>query len=1680
MSLKKNLTTTKCFVGKKSEKGELVNVYSPFFNLVNENDNSLNEFATERLNFDREHPVDLLLQDSYDGSVNVILNDDKNNPRLVNSRFSVQEGNTYLIPDHKGQKDTNLYENGEVSFPIDTHLKKIVSTIPTLTFEGLEDGGSMLCGSYSFYFKFADADDNETEVIAESGIVQCHIGEVNTPGKIRMGMESENAEKIIKFKLTNIDPGFDYVKVAYCRNSSDNSQAIVPTYFKIDYKYPVLKSECDVYIRGTEALIQTDISEIMTDYADIDAVKTHAQIDNILFFGNVDKPEHDWEAISTFSRYFRAHPIQNVSIGHLNVNYNDQFVESDPETGYGYYNAKNVYNRVGYWPDEFYRFGVCYIFHDDSISPVFNILGGKISLDESDPYYSYSEVNFEPEDYFYKKELFLNSKGVVKFPKMEQMTPNKIGVLEMKPIGICIKSHYIDPIDQFFKKHRIKGYFFVRQKRIPTVLGQGLVIGKTTKPYGSIPVLKDKNHYVTRGFLQDNRLLKQGKDREVKIELEHCANNALLVPDAELREAAYNQMFVSNEFYVEPSLKCRFDNTESTGVQKYRGIIEDELPEARLTKLTTVVDGTRIITNGELVNGEIPDTCYFSTIAGEASTAFRAVNTTYQWDKTVPQKLTTSTDYVRGKFGPYVGMNHGDFDYGTIVNIKKESFGNDDLDEVDMNEIMTRINDNSTYHAISDRYNASEEHAAKGYDCYRGDCYTSFFTHRMIRNFIDPDLATNSEVVDPTTWIKNYAVRCTCDSKMQPFSNLKKDYTGWWIDEDDDPDSTANTTYHPLRPDEWALDVTPAKTGNLNQSQSFALDVALADPSGGLTPNPWKHIKDIDDPKYETASSYKEGFINEVAHAFELYVGNNKRKRDLMRVVNPESLEKESSGKLIKSIFKNQANWELHGVSDLNRADINSIPVGQWITFPISASTNICMRDIDYSNPTEQALFSRKRSFHPLEPRLGDNHLPDSQIINGAAAISVPAKPRVLIPDVPFFRQEYNDRVYHSDVDSTGRINNAYRVFKEMNYRDYPKKYGSITKLIAFGTNLVCVCEHAILILPVHERIAAGAGVGGDVFVNQKTILPESPTVVSETFGSMWKDSVIATDAAVYGVDTVARKIWKFSSQGLELISDLKLSKFLNHNIDLSEFDKEDYVAHINVKTHYNAFKHDVMFTFYNDIPYDSEGNEIIKLCEHEGPITWERGKTWSLCWNEPRNVFETFYDWTPVESENIDNIYFSFDKEAVDPVWNAKVSTLTHGVTKSSIDKAFSGYVETQYAAANELKRVYTNWLEPTGFKASSWYLRSSADVRVEVYYGATLQDSFILPSTNNEWRFFVKFYHLVSEKSLIEFRFVSDQPFDYCEYKLTQVSIDDAKYRNYLIDIQDPSHPFRDVITINPNEDQRFFELRGNQDFMPIWKHGQAGIYDLEEPIRPTKWYGEQHPFEFEFVVKGQTTAIQEIFNNIKLISNSVAPIKFEFEIDGECYDWSEYKNIIEWINLHSQTQTDFDNLYTEVLTTTYLTLRNKYPDFPLLFDRDSLYIVKKLPYLKLELSNRYGTKNTVPYINTDPKIDSWKDNSSETILVEDEPLSEKRVRIQQLANDMKKYGRLRGNMEYLEDLWDIEIRPIAFKFAYIADGKLAFTEQKEMRLRDKYLRVKMKYDGKDLALIQGAITKINESFA
>jgi len=68
------------------------------------------DFVTDELSFSIKSPVTITPQYSYDGSVNLIINDGVNIPRMINSRFSATGRNTYEIVDRKGNNDTNIYD----------------------------------------------------------------------------------------------------------------------------------------------------------------------------------------------------------------------------------------------------------------------------------------------------------------------------------------------------------------------------------------------------------------------------------------------------------------------------------------------------------------------------------------------------------------------------------------------------------------------------------------------------------------------------------------------------------------------------------------------------------------------------------------------------------------------------------------------------------------------------------------------------------------------------------------------------------------------------------------------------------------------------------------------------------------------------------------------------------------------------------------------------------------------------------------------------------------------------------------------------------------------------------------------------------------------------------------------------------------------------------------------------------------------------------------------------------------------------------------------------------------------------------------------------------------------------------------------------------------------------------
>lgn len=1471
---------------KTPPKGDLKNEYDSFKNLQLDTGEII-PFNTDKIKFDLNHPLQIDIQPSYDGSVNLIINDDKNPPLLINSRFSVQEGNTYEIIDHIGTADTNLYWEDSVN--LDTRLYKTITKIPKLDFLGLELNGKLKCGTYHFYFKYSDNDGNETDFITESGVVTCHIGNINDPFSIRMGMQDENSEKIIKFKLSNIDTQYDLIKVYFTRTTSDNSAQDITTAHYIDSKYIINSETLDLNITGFENIIDISIDEINPQYQLVDSAKAQAQAQNILFLGNVNKPSLPYQELSDLSLRIIPSISNEKNIGNLDSNY----IDRSGRNLWEYYNVNNIYNYLGYWPEEYYRFGIVYILPDFTLSPVFNIRGLDFSI--GNQHKSFDLYDNEKKRVYINSldglinnriNYFENSKGVIKLPKQQVITSEGV-----TPIGLKFtfgESENDTSIINELKKYT-KGFFFVRQERIPTILAQGCAIGKTKDEYGNIPVIPYNGVGIAESFLKtttfsinnlsdDNILLvkdwkwrfpkakvdgtnnyinddnfidvttdydpyikKDGARIKSKNKLPERIGNGLfgywdidegeteklinlygqylrileskflnipytnyeikaaIVPEAELRESIFNHLFTSSEYIITKTL-------EQGQIAKisdiHYQIIRDTVLNDNTLKtvlLTMVNDGLKLTTNG---------TDYFSARAGESEQSWETIDVLNNWlysqdENGINTKLTQSDSLIRGNFGTYVGIGNSILSPGEIFNVRPKGY-NETL-KYKENEFKNRFYTSAPYYSISDRQEFNENNII----CYRGDCYIGNFTHKIHRNFIDPELPLNDRIIDPYTWYKNYSV-------------------------------------------------------------------------------------------YQD-SSLDNKAVNRILTTFKR---NNKG-----RIIEPSDSKYTSAGGL-KDTLTGGESFKISGSNNINRADVNAVKLGHWFTFKVMSNVNVSMRDINLMEPAEQSIFGQPRSFFPLQKmnRNSSTKIADSNIINGANNVTLSKRYNFIIPDVPFLKNKFDTRIIYSDIHITDAFRNGFRVFKENNYRDYPKTYGALVSLKEFNGNLIAVMENGVLLIPINERALAGEGVGGNIYINTSNVLPENPKVLSSNFGSMWQDSIIiTTENKIYGVDTIAKKIWRTDGQSFEIISDLKVQKFLNDNINLNESDKIPQINFKNVKTHFNAFKGDVMFTFYND--------EI----------------KWNLCYNEKLEKFITFYSWIPNFSENINNIFFTFN------------------------------------------------------FKDSS------------------------------------------------------------------------VKYLSKLLN-EDGSIMLSEDGGVILNEDDGFMNVV-NTSY--LWKHGQAGNYLESEPIKPTKWYDKQEVFELEFIIK-DPPIYQKIFDNLKIISNKSKPKEFEFELVGEGYDWYNYKDEIIFLNDRVGTTIDSSEVVDadDSINGTYRNLEHSYRKY-----LKSNLSIKKLPFIKRVRSSQ---------------TDIWESNTTDVWLYYDKLLNEYRIWTNQLGNDIKTLGRMRGNMQYLEDFWNIEIRPINFKYAYLNENVLKFTSLKQSKLRDKYLKIKVRYSGEDLTIVQAIKSLFTISYA
>lgn len=1540
------------------------------------------DFITDELQFDMEHPVDMIPQYSYDGSVNLFINDGKNTPKLINSRFSATGKNTYQIVDRKGDNDTNLYNQGQ-TFNSDISLYNSTSTISTIEYLGTFEGGQLPCGNYHFYFTYSDADGNETDFFAETGVISIFIG--NTSSSLRQGIRNESSGKGIKLLIKNLDPHYCYLNVYYSKATGDLYQNSEKVVMKLSDRIFVSNvKEQLLTITGFEATIQITEADINPVYSYVKSAYTQCFNSNILFMGNVKKTELNYNELSDISLHFL--PYLNTS-----KKYNLGKSKSYTYDANSYQSSKFIYNFTGYWPDELYRIGIVYILNDTSLSPVFNIRGKyniheyyegqytKINYYDSNGNRQYIEIDQNTNLLTQGQHNQLeNAKGVVHF------TSELNGESNAQIYGIDIR---VDDknIFEYLKQHT-KGFFFVRQRRLPTTLCQGQSVGVDPCNH-HITMYTDQDNEIEESFLDDNtRYLSHDFDKHIRKAI-NPEYSALLCPDYDVNYPYLNNIFNGQNFTL---VKSDFQPTDFVRQDRHfwnQRFLPNSFRKVRDNiQILGVEDSTPLVNCGDKL---------FSALAGIPQMG-------YKFDFINSKTLTTeSTNFLRGLWGPFLGLNQ-EVDRRTLYDIKIPNFNKDNMSDY----FQIRMQDKSAYYAISDRIDISNISTKLG-TFYRGDCYICKFTHRVNRNFNDDSAPYNSIIVNNKTWI----------GKNNGGNEDEEDKRGFKVED------------------------------------------------GVIKYDQFQHI---------------------------------------------------------------------------NLADINAVGLGMWVNICLRSSINLNIRALDEQDVNQVARTGHPKGFYPYFPITIDGSYkhPESLSYNKGYEVSVSTRYNYEQPDIPAEKTNFTNRIVYSNLSSSDAYVNGNRVFKANNFQDYSQIYGGLTKIVPYNNSIVAIFEHGIILLQVNERALLNEQ--GNIYIASNKVISQNPVrVLSDTYGSQWKDSIIKTPYGLYGVDTVAKKIWKTNGEAIECISDYKVQKYLNDNISLTERETTPIIGIRNVKTHYNQFKNDVMFTFYDNL------NSV-----HE--------KVWNLCWNENFGEFITFYSWLPSYSENIQNQYFSFDRQT--SKWISRLGecspfssykgmlSLSNVIIPNDQQKEYT-FAELlfnfDYSTIDSVRIIRDSLRNDTKFTIikqydnlegkNRWYLKLKEDITEyysELFERIDIDNNGKKCNLSNKidrdrWKEAIKSgkpweISKLSTGQRVRLQADSDQDLRINPDKIVYYINIEVTYK-----VNDVSYTIQRQVYCIPKYNMQFLTT----DF---WKHGQAGIIDIADDVYPTYWYGKQHPFEFEFIVNRAQTS-HKIFDNLILIANKAEPDSFHYEIVGETYDFAEDKPNIyfrqeaskafyQYHGLDIEYDTDFSK------TQSFLNHKPLYTFGVNEKDEEAILPIEEGKYVKstvfpLFFYRRKGYDEIEDYYKQSTAKAKNYDGKSGTEITYDDTLNEYHLWEHVKAVNIKDAGRrLRSNMEYKENMWNVQIPPInlqqkdeedwnndvppiltsnvpvqqpvqleistddlfpneLYKLGY-KDIKNLDQEQweynKQIRLKDRYLKVRVRYSGKDLAIVQSVITLFRISYA
>lgn len=386
--------------------------------------------------------------------------------------------------------------------------------------------------------------------------------------------------------------------------------------------------------------------------------------------------------------------------------------------------------------------------NNDELTPVYNLRGCEFKqVDDSNFVYGttgeyttlfdnsikdynsiygkdYAAMRYLPKSDFITKSTLDNTYGVFKNPSAKVLQEDGT-----KPL--YYEMHLPYEVVEVLRKNKIKGYFFVRQKRIPTTLGQALEIGINKNSY--LPMLYDSTNdkYTIEKLLSKDQILTTTlNSRIVQFPKSDKQSSALLSLDAATVPTLASK-FDGSEFALSEAYKT---TTKKDG-RHYSYVIKDE-------EVSTANKEARVINVPEETSMKAIDEYAFRTKAGDAGDVSNFIFLNKEGRKEFTRH---DPEIARGIYAGYLGTT-AKLNPGSIYNIKITNYNITYLKDY----FDIRGKDNAPFFAITDRYEFDEIKDNK-LDVYRGDCYVNTVTLRLNRNFSDPDMPIDDIIIDEET-----------------------------------------------------------------------------------------------------------------------------------------------------------------------------------------------------------------------------------------------------------------------------------------------------------------------------------------------------------------------------------------------------------------------------------------------------------------------------------------------------------------------------------------------------------------------------------------------------------------------------------------------------------------------------------------------------------------------------------------------------------------------------------------------------------------------------------------------------------------------------------------------------------------------------------------------------------------